>query len=241
MRAILIGPPGAGKGTQAEFIAEHFGIPKISTGESSAATSPAAPISASWPRSTWMPATWCPTRSPTRWSATAWASRTPRLGSCSTASRAPCSRPTSSTASCPISAPQLDAVLELDVEDEEVVRRLSGRRTCKKCGHIWHVEFDAAARGRHLRHLRRRALPPRRRLPRDRAPPARGLRQPDRAADRVLRRARPAHPRRCARARSRTSPSGRSPRLAPIAADASACSRARDDRHRAEVARADRR
>ena len=39
----------------------------------------------------------------------------------------------------------LDAVLELQVDDAEVVRRLSGRRTCRKCGHIWHVEFDPPA------------------------------------------------------------------------------------------------
>ncbi|MBC7276970.1 adenylate kinase [Nocardioides sp.] len=32
MRLIIMGPPGAGKGTQAKFIAEHFGIPAISTG-----------------------------------------------------------------------------------------------------------------------------------------------------------------------------------------------------------------
>jgi adenylate kinase len=33
MRLIIMGPPGAGKGTQARFIAEHFKIPAISTGD----------------------------------------------------------------------------------------------------------------------------------------------------------------------------------------------------------------
>jgi adenylate kinase len=33
MRVVFMGPPGAGKGTQAALVAEHFGVPQISTGD----------------------------------------------------------------------------------------------------------------------------------------------------------------------------------------------------------------
>ncbi len=33
MRVIFLGPPGVGKGTQADFVAEKYGIPKLSTGD----------------------------------------------------------------------------------------------------------------------------------------------------------------------------------------------------------------
>jgi adenylate kinase len=37
---------------------------------------------------------------------------------------------------------KLTAVLLIDVSDEEVVRRLGGRRTCVENGHVFHVEFN---------------------------------------------------------------------------------------------------
>jgi adenylate kinase len=37
---------------------------------------------------------------------------------------------------------ELTAALLIDAPDDEVVRRLSGRRTCVKNGHVYHVEFD---------------------------------------------------------------------------------------------------
>jgi adenylate kinase len=37
---------------------------------------------------------------------------------------------------------ELTAVILIEAPDEEVIRRLSGRRTCVKAGHVYHVEFD---------------------------------------------------------------------------------------------------
>lgn len=37
---------------------------------------------------------------------------------------------------------ELTAALLIQVTDEEIVRRLGGRRTCAKNGHVFHVEFD---------------------------------------------------------------------------------------------------
>jgi adenylate kinase len=41
---------------------------------------------------------------------------------------------------------ELTAVLLIDVSDEEVVRRLGGRRTCVENGHVFHVEFNPPQR-----------------------------------------------------------------------------------------------
>jgi adenylate kinase len=41
---------------------------------------------------------------------------------------------------------KLTAVLLIDVSDEEVVRRLGGRRTCVENGHVFHVEFNPPER-----------------------------------------------------------------------------------------------
>jgi adenylate kinase len=41
---------------------------------------------------------------------------------------------------------RLTGVLLIDVPDEEVVRRLAGRRVCLKSGHVYHVEFDPPKR-----------------------------------------------------------------------------------------------
>ena len=41
---------------------------------------------------------------------------------------------------------RLTAALLLDASDEEVIRRLSGRRICVKNGHLYHVEFDPPKR-----------------------------------------------------------------------------------------------
>ena len=63
--------------------------------------------------------------------------------SCSTASPATRSRPTRSPGRSTGSDRQLTAALLIEVPDDDVVRRLAGRRVCvKNPSHIYHVEFD---------------------------------------------------------------------------------------------------
>ena len=146
MRAVLVGPPGAGKGTQAQFIASHLAIPKISTGDifrSNVSTGTALGRRAKgyMDRGDLVP------------DEVTIAMVTSRLQEDDAQAGFlldgfPRTVPQAETLKKLLSDwdTRLDIVLELVVDDDEVVRRLSGRRTCRRCGRVWHATFDPPSR-----------------------------------------------------------------------------------------------
>lgn len=143
MRLVLVGPPGAGKGTQAEFIAKHFGIPKISTGDIFRANVSGGTELGKQAKKYMDAGDLVPdevTNAMVR----------DRLAEPDAANgflldgfpRNVAQAEVLDSILDEIGAP-LKVVLDLEVDFEEVVKRLSGRRTCKQCGHVWHVEYDA--------------------------------------------------------------------------------------------------
>ena len=146
MRLVLVGPPGAGKGTQAEFIAAHLAVPKISTGDifrDNVARGTPLGVNARRYMDSGQLVPDEITIDMVR----------DRLADTDAADGFLLD-------GFPRTVPQavaldklladlgagLDVVLELVVDDDEVIRRLSGRRTCRGCGKIWHVEFDPPVR-----------------------------------------------------------------------------------------------
>ncbi|HZP16101.1 MAG TPA: adenylate kinase [Nocardioides sp.] len=142
MRLVLVGPPGAGKGTQAQFVAAHQSIVQISTGDIFRANvSQGTPLGKQ--AKEYMDA----------------GDLVPDEVTVAMV-RDRLSEPDAARGflldGFPRTVPQamqldellreleakLDVVLELVVDDAEVIRRLSGRRTCRSCGHTWHVDFD---------------------------------------------------------------------------------------------------
>jgi adenylate kinase len=142
MRLVLVGAPGAGKGTQAKFIAKYFQIPSISTGDIFRANI-AAKTDLGQAAKRFMDAGDLVPDEVTigivrdRLSQDDAQNGFLLDGFPRTLAQAEALRDMLDDLGTP-----LDVVLELQVEDDEVVRRLSGRRTCRQCGHVWHMEFD---------------------------------------------------------------------------------------------------
>jgi adenylate kinase len=146
VRAVLVGPPGAGKGTQAQFIASHLAIPKISTGDifrSNVSTGTVLGRQAKdyMDRGDLVP------------DEVTIAMVTSRIQEDDAQAGFlldgfPRNVPQAETLKKLLSGwdTRVDIVLELVVDDDEVVRRLSGRRTCRKCGRVWHATFDPPSR-----------------------------------------------------------------------------------------------
>jgi len=142
MRLVLVGPPGAGKGTQAQFISAHLGIPKISTGDIFRANVSQGTELGQQAKKFMDAGDLVPDEI--------------TIGMVVSRLEEDDARKGFLLDGFPRNVPQartfndllldggtpLDVVLELVVDDDEVVRRLSGRRTCRSCGHIWHLDFD---------------------------------------------------------------------------------------------------
>ena len=146
MRIVLVGPPGAGKGTQAQFIATHLAIPKISTGDIFRSNvSQGTPLGRQakeyMDRGDLVP------------DEVTIAMVRDRLGEEDAQDGFlldgfPRNVPQAETLKKQLLdwEQRLTVVLELVVDEDEVVRRLSGRRTCRRCERVWHIMFDPPTR-----------------------------------------------------------------------------------------------
>jgi adenylate kinase len=138
MRLILLGPPGAGKGTQAAFIAQRYGIPQISTGDMLRAAAEAG--------------TSLGLAAKKLMDAGQLVSDEVVVALVEERLRAPDCARGYLLDGFPRTIPQaeamrkaalpLDCVLEFDVPDEEIVARMSGRRVHPPSGRSYHVKFN---------------------------------------------------------------------------------------------------
>ena len=146
MLVILLGPPGAGKGTQAKLIQERFGVPHISTGDLlrdaiERRTDVGREAQRFMERGELVP-------DPLVVDMIAQRIRQPDCQSGFLLDGFPRTVAQADALEQVLGGRQLrlDHVLSLNVPREELIRRLSGRRTCRGCGAPYHVVFDPPQR-----------------------------------------------------------------------------------------------
>ncbi len=138
MRLILLGPPGAGKGTQAALIREKFGIPQISTGDMlRAAVKAGTPLGIAAKKVM---------------GAGHLVSDDIIISLVKERLKQPdCARgylfdgfprTIPQAESMKAAAVPIDYVLEIDVPDDEIITRMSGRRVHAASGRTYHVKFN---------------------------------------------------------------------------------------------------
>ncbi len=138
MKLILLGPPGAGKGTQAAFLTAHFGIPQISTGDMLRAAVKAGTLLGLAAKNVIDSGTLV--------------SDDIIVGMVKERLKSPDCAKGYLFDGFPRTIPQaeamrdanvtIDYVLEIDVPAEEIVLRMSGRRAHLASGRTYHVKFN---------------------------------------------------------------------------------------------------
>ncbi len=146
MRLILLGPPGAGKGTQAKVLTSGLGAPQISTGDIlrqavSDGTELGQKAKSFMDRGALVPDEVVIGIIEERL-------RRPDCARGYILDGFPRTLPQAEALSRTLTSIQasLDRVLSIEVPEEELVKRLAGRRVCRVCGYMYHVETNPAKR-----------------------------------------------------------------------------------------------
>ena len=142
MRLLLVGPPGAGKGTQAQFLAAHYSIPHISTGDIfranlKAGTDLGNQAKAFMDRGELVPDSVTNDMVKDRLTHSDTANGFLLDGFPRNVAQAEVLRAILAEKKTPI-----DAALELAIDNAEIIKRLSGRRTCRGCGKVFPGQLD---------------------------------------------------------------------------------------------------
>lgn len=142
MRLILVGPPGAGKGTQAQFLAEHFAIPHISTGDIFRANLKSGTPLGQEAKSYMDKGELVPDSVTNAMVADRLTYPDTKNGFLLDGFPRNVVQAEVLAGIVKEAGTPIDAALELTVDPNEIIRRLSGRRVCRNCGRTWHVDSD---------------------------------------------------------------------------------------------------
>lgn len=147
LRLILLGAPGAGKGTQAEIISEKYGIPQISTGvilreEIAKGSELGNRVKGIIDAGNLVPDE----------DVVAIVRERLKQDDCKNGyilDGFPRTIPQAEALDAMLESlgSKIDAVISIEVKDEDIVRRMSGRRVCKKCGASYHVDYNPSPAG----------------------------------------------------------------------------------------------
>ncbi|MER5259107.1 MULTISPECIES: adenylate kinase [unclassified Streptomyces] len=143
MRIVLVGPPGAGKGTQAAFLAKNLKIPHISTGDLFRANISQGTELGKQAKAFMDAGNLVPDEVTIGMAHDRMTQPDAENGFLLDGFPRNVSQAEALDESLKADGQQLDAVLDLEVPEDEVVKRIAGRRICRNdSSHVFHVTYS---------------------------------------------------------------------------------------------------